>query len=218
MRLVIILLIGLFVLLPVKADEPSDPVTEVVLAEKLVEYGRKHKDPESLLMATKIFLRHPSEVYKGQGTEEAEPDAPENAPSVKAPPIVLEAELLRQARAMNKQPGFLARVAALEKMLQLAGKSPRSGILRGSESVRSRHRWSTEVEFVGEEEARVEVMGGLKDQLQLVVYDENGEWIAGSKGTSANCSVSWTAARDGFYKVVVRNRGDEPSGFRFVLR
>lgn len=213
------LLLALILVLAVLAPTLAEPVADTVLAEQLAEYGTRQKDPEALLLATKLFLKNPSSVFQGQGVEEPDEGYTGTQDSTApAGPVYQPAQLLKQIRGLTQEPALLSRAGQLEEELSKSGKSPLSGVLRGSETVRGKHRWSTSVEFIGEEQAQVQVLGQETAALQLVVYDEDGEWITGTKGSGPSCQVSWTAARDGLFKIVVRNRGAKPSPFRFVLR
>ncbi|MCA9790994.1 MAG: hypothetical protein KC910_04335 [Candidatus Eremiobacteraeota bacterium] len=214
MRLLSVALLLLVLLAPAVAE----PFGEVVLAEQLADYGIEKQDPEALLVAAKILIANRAAVFQGEGREEADEGADPRASAVEKAPLYRAEALLDRAGELTTNPELRTRIEALRKELERAGKSPRSGVVRGSQSVRSRHRWSTEVEFVGQEKAQVEVLGEPGAELQLLIYDEDGQWITGKKESGPRCHVSWKAARDGLFKVVVRNRGAEPARFRFVLQ
>lgn len=57
--------------------------------------------------------------------------------------------------------------------------------------------------------ARVEISGDGSSDLDLYVYDENGNQVCTDDDTTDDMSCSWTPAWTGKFTVRVRNRGDE---------
>lgn len=63
------------------------------------------------------------------------------------------------------------------------------------------------VTFLGGARARIMVQGDGSSDLDLFVYDENGNLIAQDLGYSDSAAVSWTPRWTGPFLVVVKNRG-----------
>jgi hypothetical protein len=62
--------------------------------------------------------------------------------------------------------------------------------------------------FTGGERAMVEVIGDEDTDLDLYVYDSNGDLVAFDESESDHCIVSWTPERTEHYTIVIVNLGD----------
>ena len=62
--------------------------------------------------------------------------------------------------------------------------------------------------FRGGETAEIGVVGDHDTDLDLLVYDENGNLIASDTDYSDNCFVSWVPKWTGNFKVKIVNRGN----------
>jgi hypothetical protein len=65
-----------------------------------------------------------------------------------------------------------------------------------------------EVSFAAGELATVMISGDGDTDLDLYVYDENGNLVASDTGSSDTATVSWTPAWTGNFRVQVRNLGN----------
>lgn len=65
-----------------------------------------------------------------------------------------------------------------------------------------------EVSFNGGEMAQVTVAGDGDTDLDLYVYDANGNLVAKDDGSSDNCTCRWYPRWDGKFTIKVVNRGD----------
>jgi hypothetical protein len=63
------------------------------------------------------------------------------------------------------------------------------------------------VSFAGGESATVAISGDGDTDLDLYVYDENGNLVASDLSTSDTAAVSWTPAWSGDFRIEVKNRG-----------
>ncbi|MEW6283402.1 MAG: hypothetical protein AB1758_32635 [Candidatus Eremiobacterota bacterium] len=196
-------------------EDPARQVRMVWLARELADYGLAEGDPEALAAALRIMTRYPSQVLQEGGVEEPEQGADPSAERLPDLPFPNARGLLAAARGMRPEADLARRLDDLEVQVS---RAPASGVLSGSRSVRASHRWTYATDFIGGEVAIVEVRGDGRSDLDLVVYDEAGGWVAADPGSDHRCSVTFLPRQDGSFKVVVRNRGDQPSRFRFVLR
>ncbi|MFQ5845697.1 MAG: hypothetical protein ACE5JG_11995 [Planctomycetota bacterium] len=74
------------------------------------------------------------------------------------------------------------------------------------------HRFT--VTFPGGRAARVYVRGDRSSDLDLYVYDENGNLIGKDLGFTDSCVVRWTPRWTGPFVVVVKNRGRRANLYR----
>jgi hypothetical protein len=63
------------------------------------------------------------------------------------------------------------------------------------------------VTFSGGSQATVAISGDGDTDLDLYVYDENGNLVASDLSTSDTAAVSWTPAWTGDFRIEVKNRG-----------
>lgn len=66
---------------------------------------------------------------------------------------------------------------------------------------------SYEIRFHGDELARIVVRGDGDTDLDLFVYDENGNLVASDTDSTDVCVVSWTPRWTGNFRVRVKNLG-----------
>ncbi|HYE73611.1 MAG TPA: hypothetical protein VEF04_09770 [Blastocatellia bacterium] len=67
--------------------------------------------------------------------------------------------------------------------------------------------------FVGNEEARVTLIGDGKADLDLYVYDQSGKQVACDEDATATCLVSWTPSQTASYTIKIVNRGQAESSY-----
>lgn len=72
------------------------------------------------------------------------------------------------------------------------------------------------VTFLGGEVARITVRGDGCSDLDLYVYDENGNLIGQDLGYSDSAMVSWIPRWTGPFVVVVKNRGARANLYRIA--
>jgi hypothetical protein len=72
------------------------------------------------------------------------------------------------------------------------------------------------VTFLGGEVARITVRGDGCSDLDLYVYDENGNLIGQDLGYSDSAMVSWIPRWTGPFTVVVKNRGARANLYRIA--
>jgi hypothetical protein len=63
------------------------------------------------------------------------------------------------------------------------------------------------VSFAGGQQATVAISGDGDTDLDLYVYDENGNLVASDLSTSDTAAVSWTPSWTGDFRIEVKNRG-----------
>jgi hypothetical protein len=81
------------------------------------------------------------------------------------------------------------------------------------------HAFSTdvfEVRFVGGQPAGVSIRGDGDTDLDLYVYDENGNLIGRSTGLSDREIVTWTPRWTGTFRIEVRNLGSVYNQYSLV--
>lgn len=101
----------------------------------------------------------------------------------------------------------LAAVVALGNFVSLAEASPVGGDKYDVHRVNAYSSDSFNVQFYGGESAGVIVSGDGDTDLDLYVYDENGNLIVSDTSYSDQCAVTFQPRWTGWFRIVVKNRG-----------
>ena len=183
-------------------------VDNYVLAHELAEYGKEQKDPFALLAAARIIKATAVKEEKRTKTTEGTPAGPEASGKVASAD-----DLLAAARAMVEGKN-MALVAMIDKEMQIAAKR---GAVHGPISHTDRVRGNTNdvytITFKGAEVARIATIGDGEADIDLVVFDENGNLIKESVNRSSACIVEWTPRWTGPFTVKVKNVDKKGSAY-----
>jgi hypothetical protein len=107
-----------------------------------------------------------------------------------------------------------AAMAVLGATAAQAGAIPGPKIARGEIPARGVDSYT--VVFAGKERAEVGVKGDGDTNLDLYVYDENGNLVAGDEGSTDVCLAVFTPRWTGKFTIVVVNRGLVPNDYTIV--
>ncbi|MFO1032400.1 MAG: hypothetical protein U1F60_15065 [Planctomycetota bacterium] len=179
----------------------SQMVADLAAAQHLARWGRQNKNALALAAAAAVMNQTPA------GDDAPKPpaaaaDMPQK--DSKATPATAES-LLAEARALAG--GDQAMLAAIAR----AGEASR-GRKEGPGSVTTRVGARSEdiynETYRGGEIARVTVDGDGDTDLDVYVFDENGNLIASDDDGTDFCVVSWRPRWTGPFRIVVRNLGN----------
>lgn len=179
--------------------ESSTAMQGVAAAQALVRYGDATKDPLALITAAKILRDVGGSDSKAQRTGGKAGDD-KNKPDATAVPAILE-------RAKGMAAGRADLLAMVEDLSKAAtrGAVGGPGILRTV--VRSRETDSFRVTFRGGERAVVTVSGDGDSDLDLFVYDENGNLICKDDDRTDDMVCGFSPKWTGPFTIRVRNLG-----------
>ncbi|MCW5908319.1 MAG: hypothetical protein KIS94_10690 [Chitinophagales bacterium] len=191
-----------------KADEPSGDLENFELAAKISTLGYSKKDPVLLLTAAKIVADYPARPIK---TEKQEPSV--NPGKVedkkdKGSPQLDAATLLKDAKDLAKgNQTILTLITDVEKTTSTSSRGRVYGPAYATRKVYGNSTYTDYLLFKAGELAEVAVIGDGDTDLDLYVYDENGNFIGSDTRSGDNCYVSWTPKWQGSFKIVVKNYG-----------
>jgi hypothetical protein len=191
-----------------KADEPSGDLANFELAAKISTLGYDKKDPLLLVTAAKIVADYPARPVK---TEKQEPSV--NPGKVedkkdKGSPQLNVATLLKDAKDLAKgNQTILTLISDVEKTTSTTSRGRVYGPAYVTRKVYGNSTYTDYVLFEGGKLAEVAVVGDGDTDLDLYVYDENGNFITSDTRSGDVCYVSWTPKWQGSFKVVVKNHG-----------
>lgn len=180
--------------------------TEVFqLACNLARYGYANKNAFSLIQAAQIVKENGFErkvMDKPTVTSDGGAASGEKSGSK----IELDAaKLLADAKTLaNGDQNLLGLIASVEK-------SQTRGAVGGPKydysSVSAYSTATYRINFVGGERAVVAVVGDGDTDLDLYIYDSNGNLIASDTDYTDNCVCVWTPRWTGSFSIRIKNRG-----------
>jgi hypothetical protein len=197
-------------------EASAAPVAILQQAGELVHYARENESPVAMLAAVQMIQRvrvqdAAGHVKQGQSGAAAGSAAGAAGQKGKTPPPTLDTKvLLAEARTWAK--GNQSLVALIDQAAK--AQPPAGGTLGGAPVpyrqpgralARTYHDWS--VTMRGGELAVITVFGDGDTDLDLEVFDENGNLIARDIDFSDQCIVRWTPRWTGTYRVRITNLG-----------
>lgn len=186
-----------------KVTPEAQAAADLALAAQLAEYGRRTNNPMVMISAAQIMKNTPSQDKKQEKTTEgaAVPKTEKKSGALETPE-----KLLADAQALAKKQNNEAVAAMAEKESKILGQKGREG--GPSQHVDRIYPGVTDVydlTFRGDEMARVVVIGDGDCDLDVRVYDENGNFIVGDTDPTDRCLVEWEPAWTGMFKIRIKN-------------
>ena len=188
-----------------RSRNPTGQISALQTAAGLAKYGYTNYSASALVEAAKIFAEtktQPLDVEAEHGRTESVTE--------KSNPVSFEpAQLLADAKKFaGKDKAILAYIKRVEKSIV-------SGSTRGAvggpkatkEIVLGKDVDSYKIKFWAKELAEVCVSGDGDTDLDLYVYDENGNLIESDTDYTDECVVRWVPAWTGTFIIKIVNRG-----------
>lgn len=190
-----------------KAGGADATVDAVALASDLATYGTQAKSPEALALAAKILADTKAGAKEAEKTTEGE--GKDGDKKGTDGPELDAAKLAAAAQAMAKG-GDAATIAYVDKIAGDVSEGGR-GRSQGPGIITTRifaHNVDTyTLNFDGGRLAAIRLKGDGDTDLDLYVYDENGNLIASDTSYGDGCSVAWTPRWSGPFIVRAKNLG-----------
>lgn len=202
----------LAILLPmaVMAQEEKDaslPIpqseTQFSLAAQLSKYGYANSDALSLIQAARISKQL---GFTSEARAKVEPSETVTTGSEqKHGQVALDpSKLLADAKSMANNDGvLLALIDDVESNVRGAVNSPRYS----DDCVNANSTDSYNIRFRGGELAIVTVIGDGDTDLDLYIYDENGNLVDSDTDYTDDCVCTWTPKWTGNFNIRIKNRG-----------
>lgn len=198
-----------------KSSPAAEGAAELSLAYQLVRYGRRHRSPESLIVAAQILGSVPVQQVQEKPTTKKEPNAPaETKPKTTKPADDRPQALLAEARAMSSAPHIATLADAVAHRLAEKPRGAAHGPHVWSQQVSAHSTDVYRIVFRGGEPAIVVVSGDGDTDLDLYVHDENGNLIAVDDDMTDDCIVRWTPRWTGPFTIRIVNRGSVYNQYR----
>lgn len=184
---------------PATAAAAQSPVESMRLAHELVRYGDQNKDPHALITAARILQTVGASEFRGQRTGGTPGDAKSGNDPREVP------ALLQRAKAMAGNRADV--VAAADDVANSGSRGRAEGPARARSVVKTRSTDNYTITFRGGERAVVLVSGDGDSDLDLYVYDENGNLVCRDDDESDDMVCAWTPRWTGRYRIQIRNLG-----------
>jgi hypothetical protein len=194
----------------------SVEVQAIMLAKQNAAMGYESQNPIFLLSAAQLLIDHPGAELEFTSVEEAEQEIAESkgGVDVKLNAMVLLEDALLYAHgdpAVNQLAGSL-KLQAEQTLTRGAVGGPYYIIRRVEKYATNRYS----VTFRANEWAEVAVIGDGDTDLDLYVFDSNGNLIEYDEDYTDQCYVSWIPRWTGEYTIVVKNLGSVYNRFALI--
>jgi len=184
----------------------SQPLNELRLAGELAKYGYANNSAIALIQAAEMINASQPRSLETKETKEGEKKADVGEKTSK---VSLEVStLIADAKALaGEDAKILAIIEGVEQEIAAPTRGRTAGPGRASRKVWGESYITDYVTFDGGYLAEVGVIGDGDTDLDLYVYDENGNAIESDTDYSGDCYVSWVPRRTGTFIIKVLNRG-----------
>lgn len=200
------------------ADSNIDPeakaqgnpqIASLSLARQLAGVGMAEKDPLILMTAAKIYKMTPTEEKERSKETEGGQD------STKDKAMVFNAESMlayaKEYAGDNKT--YLTMISDIES-IKYRGRT--LGPARTSSDVNAHSSDTYRITYNGGELAEILIVGDGDTDLDLYVYDKDGNQVCKDIDTTDTMYCSWTPRRTGKFRIKIKNLGDVYNAYDFI--
>ena len=196
---------------PASDKKASPELAALQTAAGLAKYGYENYSATALIEAARIIAETPVQDLDAQGT-------PSEAQTVTEKPTRLRLnpeELLADAQKYAGKDKVVVNYAKqVEKIVKGGGTRGAVGGPRyGEGRVFGKTYTDYEIKFWASELAEVIVIGDGDNDLDLYIYDQNGNLIASDTDYTDQCVCRWVPAWTGSFRIRIVNRGAIYSDF-----
>lgn len=199
---------------PELKGEVSPGVNALKLATDLVKYGYEQQSALPLIQALQIIAENPTQPLKatreGSNVDTTKNDGKKGNVSLDFNEIVTKAK-----EFADGDETMTALIAQVQEENSGSHRGAVNGPSRTVEYVNGNSTDTYQISFVAGYLAEILVSGDGDTDLDLYVYDNNGNLIAQDSDYSDDCYVSWVPAWTGRFIVKIVNRG--PVYNKYVL-
>ena len=185
-----------------EAVKPSPAMQTVALAGQLAKYGYENNSAGALIQAAEMYLSvgltefKPDSMSQGKGEETQKDEYVSHDPK----------QILADARTLADGDQVL--LSMIEKLETTQNRGAVGGPKYDVHKVNARSTDTFIIIFRANERASVIVSGDGDTELDLYVYDENGNLIDYDEDYSDDCIVNWVPEWTGKFTINVVNRGN----------
>ena len=191
---------------PELKGESSESLAAVRLANDLLRYGYANKSTLALIDALQIFSENPTQPLNTtrEGTEVDESKTDEKKAKVS---FDYDTVLADAKKFADGDENLLALIDNIDAEAKGAQRGAVNGPSRHYDAVNGNSTDTYQISFIANVLAEILVSGDGDTDLDLYVYDSNGNLIAYDESYSDDCYVRWVPAWTGKFFVRIVNRG-----------
>lgn len=189
---------------PDSAQPRNDNLERVRLASELARYGYENYAAAALIQAADILSSVPVQALQPEAYVPGEGAAGEKSPK----PEFEVGQLLRDARSYADGDAALLALADRVRVPEGVSRGRVGGASKTQESVKANATDRYTIKFYGDEVAEIFVSGDGDTDLDLYVYDDNGNLIEKDDDYTDDCYCRWTPRWTGSFTVKIVNRGN----------
>ena len=196
-----------------KITESASEAERLFLAYQAAKFGRANKSADALIFAASVLKTTVTDKIMLEKTVEGgQTDAVQKESNNK---LTADAFLADAKVLAKKDRNLLGRIATVSKM-----KPDKKGAMGGPKRATTEVRaYATDVftlRFRGGENAIISLSGDGDTDLDLYVYDENGNLVASDTSGKDDCRVRFFPKTTGNFKIKVKNLGNVYNRYLFV--
>lgn len=186
-------------------EKPSEELENLQLANQLAKYGYKTYSATALIEAAKIMSSVTTQDLSFESYKQ-EPTSTKQAPKQSEEGYDLESILSAAKKYADGNAALLSAIAEVEKSSQTT-RGRVGGPGQNYSSVYGNSTDTYEISFIVGELAEIALSGDGDTDLDLRVFDSNGNLIAQDIDYTDACYVSWVPKWTGRYIVKIINQG-----------
>lgn len=191
---------------PASTQTVPPEITALQLANSLAKYGYANYSASALIEAAEILATVPTQALGATGTKDSTAK-PGTKPDAK--PDFTAANLLADAKKFAAgDTGMLAWADKVQSSLASKTRGAVGGPRFQVDAVNARSSISYGLNFTAGRLAEIFVSGDGDTDLDLYIYDANGNLVRASDDYSDDCYVNWVPSWTGRYTIKIVNRGN----------
>ena len=197
---------------PASDKKASPELAALQTAASLAKYGYDNYSATALIEAAKIIAETPVQELDAQGT----PSETQNVEQKQTRLRINPEELLADAQKYAGRDKVVVSYAKEVEKLVKAGSGTRGAVggpRYGESRVYGKTHTDYEIKFWANELAEVIVIGDGDNDLDLYIYDQNGNLVASDTDYTDQCVCRWVPAWTGSFRIRIVNRGAIYSDF-----
>lgn len=186
-------------------------VSAHVLAGQLIDYGRANKDALALIAAAQILKQSPARTVDQSKTSEGGQD--DAGKTSGGGDYSADAALASAAEIAGQNPTLTGLIGDVRESSS-RGRAQGPAVHR--DSVRARATDVYDITYTGGDRAEVGVIGDGDTDLDLYVYDENGNLICKDDDRTDTMACSWRPRWTGPFRVKIKNLGNVHNNYTLL--